>query len=124
LDKARSFLKWLKNNSIKPEDIDYMVPRRSIAHLRIDRRVSDETLRVYIRMLRILGKDNLAKQLKYSRYTVKHIDLPSQELVEKIIDTIKQTFTDDLARIKRSILFIVHSIKLPLGSTLDIFPSI
>jgi len=105
LDKARSFLRWLKNNSIKPEDIDYMVLRRFIAHLRIDRRVSDETLRVYIRMLRILGKDNLAKQLKYPRYTVKHIDLPSQELIEKFIDTIKQTFTDDLARIKRSIIF-------------------
>lgn len=97
LDKARSFLRWLKNNSIRPEDIDYVVLRRFIAHLRIDRRVSDETLRVYIRMLRrmlrILDKDNLAKQLKYPRYTVKHIDLPSPELVEKIIEEQKRLRT-------------------------------
>jgi len=97
LDKARNFLRWLKNNSIRPENIDYICLRRFIAHLRIDRRVSDETLRVYIRMLRrlmrILNKHDLAKQLKYPRYTVKHMDLPSPELIEKIIEEQKRLRT-------------------------------
>ncbi len=45
------------------------------------------------RMLRILGKDSLAKQLKYPCYTVKHIDLPPPELVEKIIEEQKRLRT-------------------------------
>jgi len=89
LDKAAVFLRWLQQNSIKINQLDYNIIRRYIMYLRLERKVGTSTLKTHIRvlkrLLRTLGYNELAKELKYPRETIKPPELPSPELIERII---------------------------------------
>ncbi len=89
LDKAAVFLRWLRKNNIDVTKLDRSIVRRYIIYLRLERKAKPSTLKTHIRvlkrLLRVLGYDELAEELKYPRETSKPPQLPSPELVEKII---------------------------------------
>ncbi len=93
LDKAAVFLRWVREEHIDLSRLDRGVIRKYIIYLRLKRRAKPSTLKTHIRvlkrLLRILGYGELAKELKYPRETVKPPQLPSPELVEKIIASTK-----------------------------------
>ncbi len=80
LDKARVFLRWLKNKGIKPEEIDEKILKRFLVEIKMTRRPG--TVFSYVkalkRMLRVLGKEELANKLKYPKQPEKVPDLPSR----------------------------------------------
>ena len=93
LDKAAVFLRWLRKNNIEVAKLDRRIIRRYIIYLRLERKAKPSTLKTHIRvlkrLLRVLGYDELAKELKYPKETVKPPQLPSLDLVEKIIASTK-----------------------------------
>jgi len=94
LDKARLFLRWLKKRGLKPNDIDDRILKRFIVEIKMTRKPG--TVFSYVkalkRMLRVLGKEKLADKLKYPKQPEKVPDLPSPELIEKIISELRDPF--------------------------------
>ncbi len=94
LDKAWVFLRWLKERGVKPDNIDDRILKRFLVEIKMTRKPG--TVFSYVkalkRMLRLLGKEELANKLKYPKQPEKVPDLPSPELVEKIISELRDPF--------------------------------
>ena len=89
LDKARVFLRWLQENKINPLSIDMHVIKKYLLYLKLERRAKQSTIayhvRVLRRLMRLLGKEELANKIPYPRKTTSKLELPSPETIEKII---------------------------------------
>lgn len=89
LDKARTFLRWLQDNKINPLDIDMNIIKKYLLYLRLERRVKTSTIAFYVRVLRrlmrLLGKNDLANKIPYPRKTTTKLELPDPEIIDKII---------------------------------------
>lgn len=89
LDKARVFLRWLMQNNAELSKLSMDHLRRYIIHLRLEKKLSPSTLATHIRvlrrLLRLLGYSDLAEKLKYPSEKNKPPQLPSPQLIEKVI---------------------------------------
>ena len=94
LDKAKNFLRWLKERQIRPSEIDEKTLKRFLIELKIKRKPN--TIFSYIkalkRLLRLLGKNQLADKLKYPKTPGKIPHLPPPALVEKIIGQLREPY--------------------------------
>lgn len=103
LDKLTIFLRWIRKNNINITRIDDNIIKRYIIYLRLERRVKSETLYTYIRVLkrilRVLGYNELAEKLKYPKRRIVAPELPSPELVERIISSLRDPFKTVVALI-------------------------
>ncbi len=97
LNKAKLFLKYLQEYGIKPLDIDLDTVKRYILYLRLEKRVKQSTIKQDLksvkRILKLLGKDNIAEKLKYPKDPVIPPKLPDPEIVKKIIADTKNLRT-------------------------------
>ena len=97
LNKAKLFLKYLQEHGIKPLDVDLNTVKRYILYLRLEKRVKQSTIKQDLksikRILKLLGKDDIAEKLKYPKDTITPPKLPDPEVIEKIIADIKNLRT-------------------------------
>ncbi len=74
LNKAKLFLKYLQEHGIKPLDVDLNTVKRYILYLRLEKRVKQSTIKQDLksvkRILKLLGKDDIAEKLKYPKDTI------------------------------------------------------
>ncbi len=79
---------------MKPDDIDDRILKRFLIEIKMTRKLGTvfSYVKVLKRMLRVLGKEELAEKLKYPKQPEKAPDLPSPELVEKIIAGFRDPF--------------------------------
>ena len=93
LEKARRILKWMLDNGVEPEKIDRDVLTRYIIYLKTEKKVTQSTLKTYMRVLRrllkVLGKEELTKYIKYPKEKIKPPRLPTSQLIERIIGEIR-----------------------------------
>ncbi len=75
LEKARRILKWMIDNGIDPEKIDRNVLKRYIMYLKTEKKVTQSTLKTYVRVLRrllkVLDKEELVKYIKHPKEKTK-----------------------------------------------------
>ncbi len=90
--KLKIFLRWLKERGIKPEDVDERLVKEYVRGLRFRLKPSsfDPHIKVLKRFFRLIGRDDLIKLLKYSKKPQQRYELPSPELVERIIDEVER----------------------------------
>ncbi len=97
LNKAKLFLKYLQERGIKPLDISLDMIKQYILYLRLEKRVKQLTIKQDLKsikkILRLLGKEDIAAKLKYPKDPVTHPKLPDPEIIEKIIADIKNLRT-------------------------------
>ena len=93
LSKARDILKWMISNNIEPDKIDRDTITRFIIYMRTEKKVKTSTLTTYVRvmrrLLRVPGKEELVKRVKYPKEKTVPPKLPSPQLVERIMGEIR-----------------------------------
>ena len=81
------------DNGVELEKIDRDVLTRYIIYLKTEKKVTQSTLKTYVRVLRrllkVLGKEELAKYIKYPKEKIKPPRLPNPQLIERIIGEIR-----------------------------------
>lgn len=97
LNKAKLFLKYLQERGIKPLDVDLDAVKRYILYLRLEKRVKQSTIKQDLmsvkKVLKLLGEEDIAEKLKYSKDPITPPKLPGPEVIEKIIAYIENLRT-------------------------------
>ena len=90
--KLKMFLKWLKRRGISVGEIDGEVVKSYVRELRFRLKPSsmDPHLKALKRFLKLMGREDLAKLIKYPKKPQQRYELPSPELVERIIDEVER----------------------------------